>query len=275
MKTIINFDKRFRDLTLVSRPSKRIKSPYVSDAKSSNGQSYLVHTPCLGLGDQCFTNSKIYVTPSSNSAKTDYVIQAVEYKDNISANVIIGANPFTTELICKKLIANNIWNPFKDYKLVSKPKAVDYNGDIFLENNEQYIIVEVKSVVCATYNPKTDIHDLKIKYHDHKTPFVRAGVYPYGGLNQSFDGYRVVSERSVRQLDYMIKNRRAFKFAIIFIVNRNDCDVFKPFWKADYIYAKYLRSAQKLGIEIFAVRIAWTSEGCYFDGELKIDMREW
>ena len=48
----------------------------------------------------------------------------------------------------------------------------------------------------------------KTRFHDYKTPFLKAGVYPYGDLNQSYKGKKVVSERSIRQIDLMKKNKR-------------------------------------------------------------------
>ena len=62
---------------------------------------------------------------------------------------------------------------------------------------------------------------------------------------------------------------------ILFLVNRGDCEIFKPCWKADSTYAKSLLSAQQCGVNLFAIKINWTLTGCYFDKELKIDLEKW
>ena len=141
-------------LTLINRPSKSIKSPYVADAKNLKGEKCLVHVPSLGLAGQCSNGSKILATPSKINSKTDYIAQAVCYEDIDKKTVIIGANPYTAELICKSLIQNDIWNPFKGWDLISKPKNLDYKADLYLEKNKNLKIIEIKNVVCASYDPK-------------------------------------------------------------------------------------------------------------------------
>ena len=57
--------------------------------------------PSLGLAGQCSNGSKILATPSKRNSKTNYIAQAVCYKDIDKKQVIIGANPYTAELIFK------------------------------------------------------------------------------------------------------------------------------------------------------------------------------
>ena len=275
MKKIFDFKKSLILLTLINRPSKSIKSPYVADAKNLKGEKCLVHVPSLGLAGQCSNGSKILATPSKTNSKTDYIAQAVCYEDIDKKKVVIGANPYTAELICKSLIQNDIWNPFKGWDLISKPTNLAHKADLYLEKNKNFNIIEIKNVVCASYDPRIDKNGEKTRFHDYKTPFLRAGVYPYGDLNQSYKGKKVVSERSIRQIDLMKKNKDKFNFCILFLVNRGDCEIFKPFWKADPTYSKSLLSAQQCGINLLAIKINWTLTGCYFDKELKIDLEEW
>ena len=84
-------------------------------------------------------------------------------------------------------------------------------------------------------------------------PFRRSGIYPNGERSQKYRGESVVSERSVRQIDNMIKNKEKYQFAIIFLVNRGDCTVFKPNWQRDPIYSKKLVKAVKNGIDVYAL----------------------
>ena len=275
MKKIFDFKKNLVPLILINRPSKTIKSPYVADAVNENGERHLVHVPCLGLAGQCSEGSKILATPSNANSKTDYIAQAVCYEDIDEKQVIIGANPYTAELICKYIIQHTIWNPFEGWKLISKPKNLDYKADLYFEKDKHLNIVEIKNVVCASYDPKKDTYGQKTKFHDYKTPFMRAGVYPYGELNQSYKGKKVVSARSIKQIDFMKEHKDKYNFSILFLVNRGDCENFKPCWKADPVYAKALISAQQCGISLFAIKINWTLSGCYFDKEIIIDLKKW
>jgi len=275
MKKVFDFKKSLIPLTLIDRPSKSIKSPYVADAKNLKGEKCLVHVPSLGLAGQCSNGSKILATPSKTNSKTDYIAQAVCYEDFDRKQVIIGANPYTAELICKSLIQSDIWNPFKGWSLISKPKNLAHKADLYFQKNKNFYVVEIKNVVCASYDPKEFKNEEKTRFFDYKKPFLKAGVYPYGGLNQYYKGEKVVSERSIRQIDLMKKNKDKFNFCILFLVNRGDCEIFKPCWKADPIYAKSLLSAQQCGINLLAIKIKWTLTGCFFVKELKIDLEEW
>ena len=275
MKKIFDFKDSLVPLTLVNRPSRSIKSPYVADAINLKGKKFLVHVPSLGLAGQCSNGSKILATPSKINSKTDYITQAVCYEDIDKKQVIIGANPYTAELICKSLIQSDIWNPFRGWDIISKPKNLPYKADLYFEKNKNYNVVEIKNVVCASYDPKKVINGEKTRFCDYKKPFLRAGVYPYGDLNQFYKGRKVVSERSIRQIEFMKKNKDKFNFCILFVVNRGDCEIFKPCWKVDPTYAKSLLSAQECGINLLAIKVKWTLKGCYFDKELKVDLEEW
>ena len=73
----------------------------------------------------------------------------------------------------------------------------------------------------------------------------------------------------------MKKHKDKYNFSLLFLVNRGECEIFKPCWKADPVYAKALVSAQQSGISLFAVKIKWTLYGCYFEKEIKIDLEKW
>ena len=263
-------------LTLNNRPSKIIKSPYVADAATQSGRKVLVHTPFLNLGEQCKNRSRIYATLSNENSKTDFIAQLVEFDDKMYGKVIIGANPFTAEKICKSIIMKNLWNPFDGYQLTKKPKEIEYRGDLYLKNSKnEIIIIEVKNVVCASYNPNVSQNHYKIPFYDNSEPFIRSGIYPFGDRKQNYKGKKVVSERSIRQLDFMISNRERLKFAIIFVVNRSDCNLFKANWQGDPVYAKYLNNAADKGIELYALKINWKNFSCYFDRSLEVDLNKW
>ena len=105
-KELIQFQNIIQ-LEILHRPSKKIKSPYVADAVNKNGDEFLVHTPGLGLADQCLPGSKIFATPSkSKSSKTDYIAQSVSVNERNYGKTLIGANPHTAELIGKEILTS-------------------------------------------------------------------------------------------------------------------------------------------------------------------------
>ena len=263
-------------LEILHRPSKKVKSPYVADAINKNGDEFLVHTPGLGLADQCLPGSKIFATPSKNkSSKTDYIAQSVSINERDYGKTLIGANPHTAELIGKEILKSNLWTPYPNYKVCNKkPAHIDYLGDIYLKAQNKYIIIEIKNVICASYDPNIKV-DRRYVFYDNKIPFRRSGTYPNGEKSQKYKGKSVVSERSVRQIDSMIKDKEKYQFAIVFLVNRGDCTAFKPNWQRDPIYSKKLVKAIKNGIDVYALGINWTNKACNFNGELDIDLKPW
>ena len=275
-KDLIQFQNIIQ-LEILHRPSKKIKSPYVADAINKNGDKFLVHTPGLGLADQCLPGSKIFATPSKNkSSKTDYIAQSVSVNERDYGKTLIGANPHTAELIGKKILKSNLWNPYSNYKVCNKkPAHIKYLGDIYLKAQNKYIIIEMKNVICASYDPNIKEVDRRYVFYDKKIPFRRSGIYPNGERSQKYKGKSVVSERSVRQIDNMIKDKEKYKFAIVFLVNRGDCTAFKPNWQRDPIYSKKLVKAVNNGIDVYALGVNWTNSTCIFNDELDVDLKRW
>ena len=275
-KELIQF-QNIKQLEILHRPSKKIKSPYVADAINKDGDEFLVHTPGLGLADQCLPGSKIFATPSKNkSSKTDYIVQSVSVNEKDYGKTLIGANPHTAELIGKEILKSSLWNPYPNFKVCNKkPAHIKYLGDIYLKAQNRYIIIEMKNVICASYDPNIKRVDRRYVFYDNKIPFRRSGIYPNGERSQKYKGKSVVSERSVRQIDSMIKDKEKYQFAIVFLVNRGDCTAFKPNWQRDPIYSKKLVKAVNNGIDIHALGVSWTNTTCNFNGELDVDLKRW
>ncbi len=163
---LIDFETSYKKLILKNRPSKIIKSPYVGDAVDEYGKAYLVHMPGLGLGGQCVSGSKFYATPSSSNSKTDFTFQSVLLNEPKYEDIIIGGNPFHAEKVSKYIIKNKLIKKYSDYELIKKPKNYIYNGDLFIKNENEIITIEVKNVVCATYDPSRKINRNESVFYD-------------------------------------------------------------------------------------------------------------
>ena len=99
-------------LTLIKRPSAKIKSPYVSDGDLGN-QTYTIHTPALNMGGQCVEGTKLICDKSNETSKTDYIINAIKLEEENYKQIYIGANPFIAEKIAKTAIQKNCIKYFK------------------------------------------------------------------------------------------------------------------------------------------------------------------
>ena len=107
--------------------------------------------------------------------------------------------------------------------------------------------------------------------------FQLSGIYPFGNKTQKWNDEKVVSSRSIRQIDEMIKiikNDNDIIFTILFIVNRSDCNTFKPNWVSDPVYCNYLLKAKKAGVNLQAVKMLGTIE-VVTHSQLKIELNKW
>ncbi len=73
----------------------------------------------------------------------------------------------------------------------------------------------------------------------------------------------------------IIKNNNDIIFTILFIVNRSDCNTFKPNWISDPVYCNYLLKAKEAGVNLQAVKIHWDDKSCYYHSQLKIELDKW
>ena len=108
---LFNLSQIATELVFQKRPSSKIKSPYVSDVVDKNGNSFLVHTPGLGLGGQYRSGDIITATQSNPKSKTDYAMQCVHVTEDGYSKVTVGANPafaekIASEVLKRKLIKN-------------------------------------------------------------------------------------------------------------------------------------------------------------------------
>ena len=106
-------------LTLIKRPSTKIKSPYVSDGTLSD-QTYTIHTPALNMGGQCVEGTKIICDKSNETSKTDYISNAIKLEEENYKHTYIGANPFIAEKIAKTAIKKNSKKNFKNFTFKKK-----------------------------------------------------------------------------------------------------------------------------------------------------------
>ena len=264
-------------LELLNRPSKKIKSPYVSDGILGN-QTYTIHTPALNMGGQCIEGTKLICVKSNETSKTDYIACAIKLEEENYENVNIGANPFIAEKMAKTAIQKNCIKYFKNFTITKKPDSIKYRGDIYGELKGKTHIIEIKNVICATYDPKINLISPSEKFYDHSEPFSRSGIYPFGNKTQKWNDKKVVSSRSIRQIDEMIKiikSNNDIIFTILFIVNRSDCNTFKPNWVSDPVYCNYLLKAKEAGVNLQAVKMHWDDRSCYYHSQLKIELNKW
>jgi hypothetical protein len=134
-------------------------------------------------------------------------------------------------------------------------------------------LVEVKMVVGADY-PEGSVPEGRPQegmYVSSRQPFSRAAIFPHGKPKPRI---RVVSERAIRQVHELAKvassGPSGMKCAVLFIVNRGDCSLFRPCHEACPLFAQVLKYAFEQGVMVLACDVAWKGSKCFFGKKLPV-----
>ena len=147
------------------------------------------------------------------------------------------------------------------------------------------VVVEVKSCVCADYQKdKASVFDKKDRYvtvisEVSDDNYKKTGLFPIGKRTQNFQGQKVVSERCIKHLRHLAKIARGedktngYETAcLLVIVNRGDCEKFRPCKEACPVFAQEFSNAMSDGVRILAPKIIWDDNGdCHYGGLLPVE----
>ena len=125
-----------------------------------------------------------------------------------------------------------------------------------------------------------------IVFVSKKTPYVRAGIFPWGTCKQKGpNGEKVVSARAIKHIDELRKisigelkeeKEERLGAAVMFVVGRKDVELFRPNVEGCLSFATHLRRAKEDGVKVLAHRVEW-GEGedigkVYWGGELDVEL---
>lgn len=221
----------------------------------------MAHSPALGCCGLISTGAYVLCTKSeSTKNKSKYVINHV-LQENDS---VIGVNPMLANPVVKSLLINNLIPDFQNIRDIKAEFTVDESrfDFTFLQENGQRVYLEVKGV------PLADVVDVSVK--DRKKIDIskydlskKIGIFP--------DGYRknkeaTVSERALKHVNHLAsihKENPEIVCALLFLIQRNDVDSFKPS-SLDMIYHNALYEARDSGVKIIPVCVEWIDNKCHF-----------
>lgn len=265
---LFEYSKLFKG-KLIKRPSKAIKSPYMGDVLVNNEES-LAHCPSLGVSGLLNPLSEIYLSSCDNTKrKSKYTVELLKVPTNKNEFVLTNTNPQMGNIIFEKILQNNLIDKFKNYKSYKREKKInDSRIDFYIikeDGSEEY--VEIKSVVLCDFE--------KDNYPNNVTPeisslknYKKAAIFP--------DGYRKsknvpISERAIKHVEVLskLKKEKNIDTSLYFIVQRNDCEYFKPSNK-DKFYYETLKNNKDF-VDINALSVNWNEDGtCTFNKHIPV-----
>jgi len=248
--------------TVVNRPSKVIKSPYMADIiVSGQSQETLCHSPALGCAGIIVPGTNVIVTPKPNAksdAKSKYSLDLVDLGPSI-----LGVNP----LMCNKMVKTALeyglvegLPRFNKTEIKSEASIDESRFDFKCEQNGITYYVEVKGVPCAC------IDDVPI------SPKKKTDMMP--DINKAKnkiayfpDGYRkpgeeVISPRALKHVQHLTRlaGEENTRCILLFVVQRTDCRIFQPTHN-DPVYRRAVYEASVAGVTILAHTVVWSEDG--------------
>lgn len=218
--------------TVINRPSKHIKSPYVADIRLADGTEALCHSPGLGCSGLVASGRTIYVSRAKNSeSKTDYTAQISECADD-EGPYYVGIHPMISQMVASKLLhminSEAIW---KSEVKINEHTRLDFVGTI----GTKKIYVEVKNAMISLLSNERS---------------TRRAIFPEGYRKHKTD---TISPRAVKHaetLTELVKLPDTHEAYLVFIVPRNDCNDGLELNRMDPIYCRAVMNALAAGVKV-------------------------
>lgn len=254
------------EASVLKRPSKHIKTPYVADVLLNNTE-VLGHSPSLGCGGLADVGSTVFMTPAKEKSKCDYTfyLSEVSDEDHPDEKIIVGIHPKIAETLMEICLTRNLLSKLQNvrgYRRETKlniPYLVNSRFDFTgVDENGRNFILEVKNV------PLADYEDLPAKERKHKNYKDRnfhdkVAYFP--------DGYRKkrndpISPRALKHLQELTKIKKISNVRCLlgFVIQRSDVSCFQAS-VIDPQYKEAFKIAIETGVEIFAMVIQWNKAG--------------
>jgi len=263
--------------SVIKRPSKLIKTPYVADIIHSNNETPILgHTAslgCCGLADAGATILMAQIPKSKSKKQTDKL--ACEYRVYLSilkdkgTEIIIGIYPKLAENLVESAIKLNVLNSLQNVKKYKRETAIYVEGKVDsrfdfsgIDGNNIPFILEVKNVPLADYEDITS-KDRKNKCYDDRDVNSKVAYFPDGYRKKSSDPVSPRALKHIRELT-LIKSESITRCIMCYVIQRTDVNRFQPSI-IDPEYREAVKVAMDAGVEIITLVVEWTREGeAYF-----------
>jgi DNA-binding sugar fermentation-stimulating protein len=259
--------------TIVKRPSKIIKSPYVSDIKLENDTNYTAHTPslgCCGLADNG-ANVLISIAPKTKKGtdtKCEYRVYLSILTER-NRETIIGIYPKLAEEIVESCLKQNLLTKLRNIKSYKRETSICIEGKVksrfdFTGVDEKGLsfILEVKNVPNADYEDITS-KEKKKKIYTNRDYDSKIAIFPSGNGKINTKPVSVRALKHIKEIA-IIKSETKTRCIMCYVVQRDDVISFQPSF-LDLSYREEVRNAINSGVEIYVIVVKWTREGkAYF-----------
>lgn len=217
---------KFQQILVHGTLVKRYKR-FLADIKLDNGEIITAHCTNTGSMKSCIEdNAEVYLSPNLNpNRKTKYTWEMIKINGNW-----VGINTMNPNKLAIELLRNNTIPSLSGYvNIKSEVKFGDSRFDVFAEKDGEQCFIEVKNVT------------LKVG---------RYALFPDS-----------ITTRGTKHLETLVKvKEQGIRAVMLYIIQREDVDIFAPAVEIDPIYAKTLRFAFEKGVEVIPLQVSITPQ---------------
>jgi DNA-binding sugar fermentation-stimulating protein len=258
------------DGTIVNRPSKTIKTPYVADILLPTlNTTILGHTASLGCCGLADREAQILMAPVPKTNKNNKI--SCEYKVYLAvirerdAEIIVGIHPKLAEELAESALKNNLLCRLQNVRGYKRETTICVEGKVDsrfdftgIDGNGVPFIMEVKNVPLADYEDIT-AKDRKNKCYDDRDINSKVAYFPDGYRKKSTDTVSPRALKHIRELT-LIKRESKTRCIMCYVIQRTDVDRFQPSI-IDPEYRAAVKEAVEAGVEIITLVVQWTKDG--------------
>jgi len=267
MDPLYSLPKALIKATVIARPSKKIKSPYLADIMIDS-KEYLCHSGALGCSGHIGPGAAVWVlekTPSaSTTTKSTHEIYLIE-----ETGTLIGCHPLVANKMAQQYLKTHLY--MKD--VCAEKKINDCRFDFTAKSDEKPTIIEVKTVPIADYYDGTTKETQEYLNANTSTPTKsneKIAIFPYCTVaGKRSVSKEPLSERALKHVQSLTQLVTTYKCVLLFIVQRNDVSKF-CITKLDLQYKEACAKALAAGVIIKAISVRWDNQHVYYEKELDI-----
>ena len=272
MSNILLTLNKLTEGSIIKRPSKICKSPYVADIINEDGVEILGHTASLGCCGLADTGAIILMNsvPESKKSKKSvcsYKVQLSVFKEK-GNEIIIGINPKIAEELVESAVKLNLLQKLKNIKSLKRETTIFVKGKVDsrfdftgIDENGIPFIMEVKNVPLADYEDITSKERKKLPVNIYETRNFNSKVayFPDGYRKQSVDPVSPRALKHIKEL-ILIKKESKTRCIMCYVIQRIDVDRFQPSI-IDPEYRSAVKEAINVGVEIITMVVKWNRDG--------------
>ncbi len=261
--------------TVLHRPSKVIKSPYLCDIQVDGSDNVeLCHTPSLGCMGLIATDSVILVSQSTSStAKSSHILHHVQQTEPDGTSHLIGTHPMTANVLTKALLEGGHVFPGKPVVELKKEVTMGNSRFDFVATHADgsVTVVETKNVPLAHHFDGTRKEQQACLNASTETldPYHKKALFPYGYRKKVADPVSPRALKHVQELE-AIAQAGGQQACLLFITQRTDVSSV-VITNTDPIYREAIAKAAKNGVVLKGFAVRWDGNEAFVHKELVVE----